>query len=139
MFQLKNKKEKEMAKESIESIKSIREVLVKEQEEKLMNENKDLLEQLIEQKLRLNSKSIPLKKLNYLQKINGHFFPPQISDYFFEKIMVFFMKKCLCVLTEGFSCVIKRFHEFGKCTLDRFDFLLILCMIMFVAGEVLVF
>ena len=50
MFQLKNKKEKEMANSGIESIKSIREVLVKEQEEKLMNENKNLLEYLIEQK-----------------------------------------------------------------------------------------
>lgn len=50
MFQLKNKKEKEMANNGIESIKSIREVLVKEQEEKLMNENKNLLEYLIEQK-----------------------------------------------------------------------------------------
>ena len=50
MFQLKNKKEKEMANNGIESIKSIREVLVKEQEEKLMNENKNLLEHLIEQK-----------------------------------------------------------------------------------------
>ena len=39
-----------MANSGIESIKSIREVLVKEQEEKLMNENKNLLEYLIEQK-----------------------------------------------------------------------------------------
>ena len=39
-----------MANSGIESIKSIREVLVKEQEEKLMNENKNILEYLIEQK-----------------------------------------------------------------------------------------
>lgn len=63
MFQLKNKKEKEMAKESIESIKSIREVLVKEQEEKLMNENKNLLEQLIEQKNKIKQQIDTLKKV----------------------------------------------------------------------------
>ena len=52
-----------MAKESIESIKSIREVLVKEQEEKLMNENKDLLEQLIEQKNKIEQQIDTLKKV----------------------------------------------------------------------------
>ena len=52
-----------MAKESIESIKSIREVLVKEQEEKLMNENKDLLEQLIEQKDKIEQQIDTLKKV----------------------------------------------------------------------------
>ena len=52
-----------MAKESIESIKSIREVLVKEQEEKLMNENKNLLEQLIEQKNKIKQQIDTLKKV----------------------------------------------------------------------------
>ena len=52
-----------MAKESIESIKSIREVLVKEQEEKLLNGNKDLLEQLIEQKNKIEQQIDTLKKV----------------------------------------------------------------------------
>ena len=52
-----------MAKESIESIKSIREVLVKEQEEKLLNGNKDLLEQLIEQKNKTEQQIDTLKKV----------------------------------------------------------------------------
>lgn len=53
MFQLKIKKGKEQANNLIEGIKSIREVLVKETEEKLMNENKNLLDQLIERKKKI--------------------------------------------------------------------------------------
>ena len=52
-----------MANNGIESIKSIREVLVKEQEEKLMNENKNLLEQLIEQKNKIKQQIDTLKKV----------------------------------------------------------------------------